>query len=238
MAVAKSYQNLTIIGEPYEVTGKMYVQVKNEKTGVVRQVRWYTDEEYSRMYKTETANPKKVTTQKEALGFYEGYITVFKGNTYQHLEWFRNSVAKYNKLFGWYISSKYNLPFDLPAGLEPIRIDWESVGDEFGLLNPDYKVKMYLEELMFETHPSEFQGTIGERITINVEIKKVFEGSNYYGRYVIHTMEDEKQNQYVWTTSSKKWSEGDKVCIAGTIKEHKIYRNTKQTILSRCKEKV
>ena len=236
MAVAKSYQNLTIIGEPYESTGKMYVQVKNEKTGTVRQVRWYTDDEYARLYKTNTANPRAPKTQKEALGFYEGYITVFKGNTYQHLEWFRESVAKYNKLFGWYISSKYNLPFDLPAGLEPIIVEWEAVGDEYGLLNPDHQVKAYLEGLMYEPGVSEYQGSVGERLTLDVKVKKTFEGSGYYGRYVVHTMEDAAGNEYVWSTSSKKWSEGDAVRIAGTVKEHKTYRNIKQTILTRCKE--
>lgn len=237
MAVAKSYQSLTIIGEPYESAGKMYVQVKNEKTGTVRQVRWYTDDEYARMYKTNTANPKVTKTQKEALGFYEGYITVFKGNTYQHLEWFRAcEIAKYNKIFGWYISSKYNLPFDVPADLEPIMVEWEAVGDENGLLNPDHQVKAYLEGLMYEEHPSEYQGTIGMRLQLDVTVVRTYEGSNYYGRYMIHTMEDEMGNQYVWSTAAKSWPEGSKKTIVGTVKEFKTYRNIKQTVLTRCKE--
>lgn len=236
MAVAKSYQSLTIIGEPYESAGKMYVQVKNEKTGTVRQVRWYSDAEYARMYKTDTANPKVTKTQKEALGFAEGYITVFKGNTYQHLEWFRASIAKYHKLFGWYISSKFNLPFDLPAGLEPMVVEWEAVGDENGLLNPDSQVKAYLEKLMYEEHPSQYQGKVGERIEVTVTVKKVYEGNGYFGHYAVHTMEDSEGNQYVWSTSAKHWSEGDLIVIRGTIKEHKTYRNVKQTVLTRCKE--
>ena len=237
MPVAKSYQSLTIIGEPYELSGRLYVQVKNESTGTVRQVRWYSEDEYASIYKTKTANPKVAKTQREALGFIEGYITIFKGDTYQHLEWFRAcEVAKYNKFFGWYISSKFNLPFDLPAGIEPIRLDWDVVGDETGTLNPEHQVKQYLDTIMYEEHPSDFQGTIGMRLQVDVEVVRVYEGSNYYGNYTIHTMEDELGNQYVWNTSAKHWSVGSKKTIIGTVKEFKTYRNVKQTILTRCKE--
>lgn len=237
MAVAKSYQSLTIIGEPYESTGKMYVQVKNEKTGVVRQVRWYSDEEYARMYKTDTANPKTPKTQKEALGFTEGYITIFKGDTYSHLDWFRESIAKYNKLFGWYISSKYNLPFDLPADLEPIIVEWEAVGDELGLLNPDHQVKAYLEGLMYEPGISEYVGEVGARLDLDVIVKRIFTGSNYFGSYTIYTLEDANGNEFVWTTSAKKnWTVDAALSIRGTVKEHKTFRNVKQTVLTRCSE--
>ena len=41
--VAKSYQGMELVTEPYDVNGRMYVKVKNEKTGTVRQVRWYTE---------------------------------------------------------------------------------------------------------------------------------------------------------------------------------------------------
>lgn len=33
MPVAKSFQSMTFIGEPYTANGRMYIQVKNEKTG-------------------------------------------------------------------------------------------------------------------------------------------------------------------------------------------------------------
>ena len=34
MAVAKSFQSMTILCEPYKTRGKLYVKVKNEKTGM------------------------------------------------------------------------------------------------------------------------------------------------------------------------------------------------------------
>ena len=41
--VAKSFQAMTQIGEPFEMSGTMYVMVQNEKTGTIRKVRWYTE---------------------------------------------------------------------------------------------------------------------------------------------------------------------------------------------------
>ena len=73
--VAKSYQTMTQVGEPYESAGKMYVQVKNEKTGNIRQVRWYTEAEYAKMYGEKVEkSPKEFKSQKQVLGFDNGYI--------------------------------------------------------------------------------------------------------------------------------------------------------------------
>ena len=40
--VAKSFQSMKQMGEPFVEKGKMYVNVQNEKTGTIRKVRWYT----------------------------------------------------------------------------------------------------------------------------------------------------------------------------------------------------
>ena len=78
MAVAKSFQSMKQITEPYLVSGRMYVKVQNPKTGAERQVRWYTDAEYAKMYPDEAkpAESKILRTQKSVLGFDKGYITI------------------------------------------------------------------------------------------------------------------------------------------------------------------
>lgn len=235
MAVAKSYQNLTIIGEPFFSSGKMFVLVKNEKTNMTRQVRWYTDAEYQRLY-GEAPREKVIKTQKQVLGFVDGFITIFKGKTYPHLQWFKDSSAKYNKLFGWFFPSDVEIPADLPAGVAPIKLEWDKVGDENGVLNPEWEVKKVIESLIYDAKPSEFVGSIGERITVAVKLVNVYTGTGYYGDYAIHSFEDKDGNQLVWSTSHKKWEEGTELVIRGTVKEHKVYRNTKQTSLSRCME--
>jgi hypothetical protein len=50
-------------------------------------------------------------------------------------------------------------------------------------------------------------------------------------------MTDAKENVYVWTTASKSWEEGSTRTVIGTVKDHKSYRNCKQTILTRCRSK-
>ena len=47
--VAKSYQNLQRICEPYESKGRMYVKVLTA-AGREKEVRWYTEREYMKIY--------------------------------------------------------------------------------------------------------------------------------------------------------------------------------------------
>ena len=71
--VAKSFQKMEVISEPYNENGRAYVIVKNKDTGKTRAVRWYTESEYAKLYPEETVSAAKGTpglkTHKEALGF-------------------------------------------------------------------------------------------------------------------------------------------------------------------------
>ena len=58
--VAKSYQKLKIVKEPYMANGKMYVQVEMGN-GAHKQVRWYSDKEYAKYY-----GPLTIDTTKES----------------------------------------------------------------------------------------------------------------------------------------------------------------------------
>mgnify|MGYP007130714223 CR=1 FL=1 len=96
--VAKSYQELEIVGDVFVSSGRQYVNVKL-KSGKLKTVRWYSDFEYAKMYPTaeKVSEIKHTKTQKEVLGFTEGYITIFKGETYPHKEWFREHGCHYGK---------------------------------------------------------------------------------------------------------------------------------------------
>ena len=71
MAVAKSYIALPIEEGPYIVNGKQYCKVRM-KNGSLKQVRWYTDAEFAKMYPEEkavvAASPDR-KTQRDILGF-------------------------------------------------------------------------------------------------------------------------------------------------------------------------
>ena len=234
--VAKSYQNLEIIGDVFTSSGRQYVNVKL-KSGKIKTVRWYSESEYNKMYPAVSASPdREFGPQKIALGFSKGYITIFKGDTYSNLDWFRLSIARYARWWGWYIASTDEIPADLPEGLVPVQITWEQVGQEDGYLKPDHLVKEAVESIIYEPSTSEFVGSIGERINIEVIVKKNIELDGKYGRSQMHIMGDAEGNSYVWTTSAKNWAVGTTRHIRGTVKDHRVYRNEKQTVLNRCSE--
>lgn len=236
MPVAKSYAMLTIEEGPYTINGRQYCKVR-QKNGGLKQVRWYSDAEYARMYPgvqvtAETANWK---TQREMLGFDKGYITIFKGDTYSCSEWFKRSIARYCKWWGWYIVSTEELP-ELPAGITPVQLPWEAVGKEDGSLIAESLLTKAVEPYLYEATTSEFVGEIGERLDLMLTIKKAIEVNGAFGSSTIHIMEDECGNEFMWSTAAKSWAEGAVKHVRGTVKDHRIYRNSKQTILTRCAE--
>ena len=92
--VAKSFQAMTQIGEPFEMSGTMYVMVQNEKTGTIRKVRWYTEKEYAKLYPKDVIAARPFKSQKDALGFKDGYITIFNTGMDEDNEWFQESNAR------------------------------------------------------------------------------------------------------------------------------------------------
>ena len=238
MAVAKSYQDFEMMCEPFEENGKMYINVRNPKTKNVRKVRWYTDAEYAKMYpevRPEASTPK-FKNQKDALGFKHGYITIFKGETYPHLDWFRQSICRYARCWGWYVVSTEEVPADLPFGIDPVRLNWEDVGIE-DYLRPEDQVRAAVNDLLYDATPSEFVGELGERIEVEVEVVRAVELDGYQSRSTLHIMKDANENIYVWNTAAKSWGAGTVHKIRGTVKDHRTYRREKQTVLTRCVER-
>ena len=244
MPTAKSYQSLEILGEPYELNGKMYVKVQ-AKSGA-KQVRWYTDREYAKMYPEDKSvltvleDDKKKSpywrSQKDVLGFEEGFIWIFKGDTYAHVDWFRSKgyYFAYRKWFGWTLGSTKEMPEDLPADLTPVKLPWELVGKDDEVLKSDAEVEKAVNSLLLEPTKSEYQGSVGDRVELELTITKrvVVEGA--YGLSNIHIMMDADENEYVWATSARALTEGETYKLRGTIKEHKLYKASKQTVLTRC----
>ena len=238
--VAKSYQNLEVVGDVFTTKGRQYVQVRT-KTGALKNVRWYTEKEYARMYPDEVKSADEasvvIKTQKEVLGFENGYITIFKGNTYEDKEYFKLNSARYNRFWGWYFISTEPIPDDIPDDVEAVRLDWELVGNENGTLKTEREVVEAVENLIYEEDVSEYQGEVGDKIEVFVTVEKAIALDGYYGPSTMHIMRDDDGNCYVWTTSAKSWDAGSEHFIAGTIKELKQYKGTKQTVLTRCREK-
>lgn len=250
--VAKSFQKMKILCDPYEKNGKMYVRVLNEKTGNEREVRSYSEEEYAKMYKEPKVTNKKEEpkvskvdawwkekakndpywkSQKELLGFSKGYITIFKGNTYENKDYLKSIGCVYRKNWGWGLSSELELPSDLPEDITPVRLDWNKIGNEEGILYRDSIISNEVDKLVYDPGESEWVGNIGERLDLNLTIIKVTPVGDFD---VLHIMEDADKNTYLWKTSTKELTVGETYHMRGTVKEHKLYHNNKQTVLTRC----
>ena len=234
MAVAPSFQKYPTFGEPYEKNGRQYIVIVYPD-GHHREVRWYDTEPAAAGSKSTSGLGKKIRTTKEVLGFTNGYITIFKGDTYALLDWFRESTARYHNIFGWYFMSTEELP-TIPAGIEPIQLKWENVAfvDE-DTLKSETAIKEHINSLIYETTGSEWQGAIGDRLDLELTVQKVITlDSGYYGPSIFHLFIDAAGNEYTWTTGSKTLEEGTTYSLRGTVKEHKVYHNSKQTVLTRC----
>lgn len=238
--VAKSYQSLEQVGEPYIKNGRQYVQVRT-KSGTLKQVRFYTEKEYLKMYPDEKIETEdkiiRFKQQKEVLGFGdEGFITIFKGNTYEDKEYFKESKARYARMWGWYFISTDVIPDDLPKDVEPIRLPWNLVGNEDGTLKNEDSVTAAVESLIYEPDISEYQGKVGDRLDLVLTIESAISLDGYYGPSTLYTMRDEEKNIFIWITASTKikLEEQENYHLKGTVKEHKFYKGKKQTILTRC----
>ena len=236
--VAKSYQALKICGEPFNVNGRPYVMVEN-LDGSTKRVRWYNEREYARMYPNSEPQIKQTKTAKEIFGFDKGYITIFKGDTYAAKDFFKYDCgARYANFWGWYIISTEEVPEELPEGIEAVQLTWDSVGNEDGSLKTESEIAAVVATLVYEEDPSEYQGEIGSRIETIVTLEKCCSFANRFGGTTyIHIMRDYDGDCFVWYTTTQPHTEGVTYLLKGTVKDHKMYKNTKQTVLTRCSMK-
>lgn len=243
--VAKSYQEWEKLTDAYESNGKMYIKLKNPK-GAEKEVRAYSETEYRRLYK-EAPMPKDATPSvqikaptgpvvKNVLGFQEGYIWIFKGDLERAEYWFeKTECCRYHVTFGWYVVSTDFIPLNMPSCIESVQLPWEKVGNTDGTLLPKGIIEAVLNELRYGGHPSQFQGTIGSRLTLKLYLRQTeTKPGNQYGPQYIYTFEDENSNVFTWTTGvNKDWSIGDEIRCKAGVKSHDTVRGIRQTALTR-----
>ena len=127
--VAKTYQGLPVVQEPYEKNKKMYCKVRM-KSGSDKEVRVYSQKEYDKMY---PAPAPKWKPQREMLGFGEdGFILVFN-NAPEFEEFYERGPFRFHRVFGWYLPVNEIVPALLP-GIVPKVLSWEIVGRNDGEL--------------------------------------------------------------------------------------------------------
>ena len=231
--VAKSYEKLEQLTEPYEVNGKMYVKVRM-KNGQPKQVRAYSEKEYAK-YNPEVKIIKPAKSRRDSLGFGEaGYIWIFKGETYENLEWFRASPCRYTRVWGWYLPSNEEMPSPLPANIEPIKLEWDDVSLDGQLISEDEMTKV-VDKLLYDESTSQFVGNVGDRVDLEVVCTRVSETQSMYGISYFHVFKTIDGNIFTWGTTSKCLEEDKIYHLRGTVKGHQTYKGQNQTTLTRCK---
>ena len=226
MPVAKNYENYPQLCEPYTAHNRLYVKISINGNPV--EVRFYTDKEFAEMYNVPIS-------PKDALGFSEGFITLFRGNVENYAAWFKKIGAKYHSIFGWYLASAEINDQELPPGLQAYRLDWEDLLQVDGSLKSSKQMEQVIYQLTYKPSVSTFVGKIGDRPVLTLMVQKVLPIDTRFGRSILHVMEDNSGNIFTWLTSSKSLAQGKVYKISGIIKDHRMYKSTPQTVLSRCK---
>jgi hypothetical protein len=91
-----------------------------------------------------------------------------------------------------------------------------------------------------EVKESNFVGEVKGRLKdVSLLLEKIiYLGSGSFGPSYLHLLKDADGNAFSWITGNKaEVAEGTNVKVDATVKEHKIYKGTKQTVLTRAKVK-
>lgn len=186
-----------------------------------------------------------------ANGFNEDEVTfaIVGGNTYSIKDSLKIEGCKFNKELGWHSPIEFKIEADEEFFFIPFTFDelydWNdnsktavmTEGAE-NLLNKRFapykksNTNNILESSMVD---SEFLGEIGDRLrkipALIVGKKKI---ENDYGTSTLFTFES-GNSVLCWFTSTVKPNEiGEKILLSGTVKDQKIFKNQKQTYLTRC----
>lgn len=149
--VAKTFQNLPQVGEPFESGGKMYVNVQS-KNGNLRRVRWYEVDEYVKMYPdTNRADiDEYYKSMKYTICGAGGYVWVLEGDLNSYLDILEmNSNTRYHTHFGWYVRSDAE-DYVLEALKEfctPHKLYWDEVAIDENTLKDKKIVQAYVTKL-------------------------------------------------------------------------------------------
>lgn len=127
------------------------------------------------------------------------------------------------------------------------REAFEKAQEDFAKAQAEKEAKIKAEKAI-----SQYVGEVGKRITVKATYisSASFEVNSFRGygtnTMYVHTFKDADGNKLIWKTATSlgTWLEngewlrheyGESVDLTGTVKEHKEYKDEKQTVLTRCK---
>lgn len=217
-----------------------------------KDVRAYSQKEYEAMERRKQRAAEKKERELEekrknaqtkwfaANGFTEEGVTyILAGNTFSIKDELKARGWKYNDTFKWHGSEPIE---DFPQfALITIKFDdiaeWNYLGqcpeyksDAAALINRAY-------QQAFPPAKTNFLGEVGERLRdIKVTYISCYGYDTRFGYSQSFRFETEDGDIIRWVTGTpQKLEVGDKICLTGTVKEHKTYNGENITVLTRCK---
>ena len=113
--------------------------------------------------------------------------------------------------------------------------------------------KIAEEKRAIENAKVEYYGNVGDKFELTLTFDKTFGFEGAYGFTYIHLFHDDENHVFAWSSSNGnykveyaknvtwggieyvEYEAGHKYLIKGSIKDHREYRNVKQTVITRCK---
>ena len=234
MAVAKTYTNMTVSGEPFKENGRMYVNVITKKG--LKKVRWYTDSEYHKLYPNEAI--VSTFNARQAFGFGDkGYITIYRGkNIERWAEQDRTNIWR-NMIFGYYTPSKFDAR-QTDSNVVAIQLYWDDIKATDTSIKSDEEVIKYVNSLYHNNDDcaSKYQGSKDEWLQKTVTINEKTSKEGHFGTKHSYLMSDAENNLYSWETGAKDYSCDTTVSLKMKVTDHKEINGEEVTIVWYCKE--
>ena len=184
----------------------------------------------------------------------DGKAYIIMGDTYSIKEQLKEQGCRFNYVMGWY--SDHDLD-----GYDTVEMNVEDIYEKsnFGEYIEWFKdgVREAIDEAKGQYAESndetEYVGEIGKRIELELTLMGVCSyevpSHSYYREadtMLVYKFEDENGNALVWKTGTGlravnedgyyiHFAKGDKIKVKATVKDHKVYKNKKQTVISRVK---
>ena len=210
-----------------------YLECKDSRTEAKeakRKAEWSVEAELAKMGYGEYIG---IVTDKSGVARYDKddfyWLTRNAGCRYEDCSGLLTPVSNLNLESSPFLIVPVHWSELLEADYENCRLSWKVGSAKEALKNHTYS----FPQAKFE---STFVGAEGDKVEIDVKLRRVTGFKSNFGYTRVYTFEDAAHNLIVWKTGkSLGLKEGSYVHIAGTIKEHSEFRGKKQTVLTRCK---
>lgn len=164
----------------------------------------------------------------------DSYVTLLQGDTYAVKTWLKEHGAKYNRIYNWYFPHDVEVPEQLPAEVTPVKFETKNLFDEDGKFITDERLlQLIIDSFRYPPSESAWVGKIGETMPLVLQYKNSRSICSQFGVTNVYTFVDANNNVFKsMTTRALPVEEDLWYTMSARIKNHQMYRNERQTMIS------